>query len=130
MAGGGREGAAGPSSGRAVGRGGQGGQAVEPSPREGEPAGVSGPHRGEGVSADLGTIAVLPDGRVVPCILSRELVLGRVGERGGLRQALTRPPLRIVAADAARRAAANLSRMTCAPCRLAAALLRPSEGAA
>lgn len=118
---------------RAVGRGGtEAGAAVTPAAGELQaPAQSGGPHRGVG-HEERGTAAVLPDGSVVPCILSRALRLGRVGPEGGLRAALERPQVALRAAPCAElsaRVAGNLERMTCAPCRLADALLSASRAA-
>ncbi len=73
-----------------------------------------------------GKAAVLPDGRVVPCIFSRALVLGRVGPEGGLARALAHPAAALADLDAdqlARRLAEGVAAQTCAECRVRTALL-------
>lgn len=106
---------------RGVGRGRFAGRELEPAP--GIARGGHGPARGLGPG---GKAAVLPDGRVVPCIFSRALVLGRVGPEGGLARALARPSAALADLDAsalARRLAEGVAAQTCAECRVTTALL-------
>lgn len=108
---------------RGVGRGRFGGRELElEHPGAGAGAG-HGPARERGPG---GKAAVLPDGRVVPCIFSRDLVLGRVGPDGGLARALARPAAALADVDGAhlaRRLAAGVAAQTCAECRVTTALL-------
>lgn len=123
---------------RGVGRGRFAGRELEPA--AGTTRGGHGPARAvpdrdqPGHPArDLGAggkAAVLPDGRVVPCIFSRALVLGRVGPEGGLARALERPSAALAdlgAAGLARRLADGVAARTCAECRVTTALLVGAE---
>ncbi len=98
-------------------------------PAGGARTGAHGGACDAGAAERGGKAAVLADGRVVPCIFSRALTLGRVGPDGGLRAALERPAVRLVEGDEAQGLAGALARanaaLACGSCRVTGALLRP-----